>query len=188
VSFLWGYKALQEFCEVVGGQYIKRGVNELDGAVVPFRRWTISVEMFGVHRPMDVRMFAHCNPAYRFWFTVAPEGWLMKLRKRAGLADADEDLEVGDPDLDQRCVIASSDKTLARRLLFRDPIRTLLKKADFDRFASYADGDHNVLRLTRGLNNHLTPPGRDQLLQWYRLLAAAMDELDKLGLIVVDKA
>jgi len=121
---------LMQFCNEVGGEYVKSGFFKDNIARVKVKRWVIYLKFvtqtYGGESSVTInstRMYVHYSNKDFFYFKLQRKGLLNILGKLIGI----KYIEVGYPDFDRDFIIKGNDESKVRSLFGNPIIRSLIE-------------------------------------------------------------
>lgn len=117
----------QQFCQEVGGQYVKGGFLKGDKVLIHHGQWTITLDTFTESSGDSSSTYTRLRAPYinkdGFRFTIYRKSIFSGLGKLLGM----QDVEIGDPEFDEAFIIKGNDEAKLRALFANERIRRLIQ-------------------------------------------------------------
>ncbi len=170
----------------MGGRYVAGGAWKGDKVHIDHGEWTMTLDVYSVHAnnvtTFYTRLRAPFVNAEGFRFSIHDASFFSKIGKWFGM----QDVEVGDPEFDERFIIKGTHEPRLRELFADEKIRRLITAQPAIRLSivddegwfgpTYPEGTDALMFVSHGI---VTDEARLRAL--YELFAETLDQLCRMG-------
>ena len=176
----------RQLSEQVGGRFVDGTWRKSPKVEATHGEWMMTLDNYAVSTGKAVVVFTrmrapYVNPA-GFRFTVYRKSIFSGVGKLFGM----QDIEIGDPDFDDKFIIKGTDESVVRQLLSNPRLRELIAKQPDIQFSVKDDEGWFGAKFPEGVDElHFVAGGVikdiDRLRALYDLFAETLDQLCRIG-------
>ncbi len=176
----------RQLSERIGGRYVESRLLKGDRVEASHGDWTVTLDSYAVSTGKVTVVYTRLRAPYvnptGFRFTVYRKSLFSGLGKLFGM----EDIEIGDPQFDEKFIIKGTDDSLVRQLLSNPKVRELMAQQPDINFSVKDDEGWFGPKFPEGVDElHFVATGiikdLERLRLLYELFAETLDELCRMG-------